>query len=207
MSEKEGVIYILSNPAMPGLVKIGKTTNLDDRMSSLYSTGVPVPLHCVYAKRVDNYSEVEKKLHLGLRSKRENMNREFFRIAEEEVINFLELIEGVEVTPKEDKFENDDDKVAYEKSSKIGQRFNFEMVQIPNGSELQFVRDETYTCKVISKSEVEFEDNKHSLSSAGLAIMNDKLGFNWVSLAGPLNWKFDGETLSERRKRYEEGNY
>ena len=207
MSEKEGVIYILSNPAMPGLVKTGKTTNLDDRMSSLYSTGVPVPFHCVYAKRVNNYSEVEKKLHLGLRSKRENMNREFFRIAEEEVINFLELIEGVEVTPKEDKFENDDDKVAYEKSSKIGQRFNFEMVQIPNGSELQFVRDETYTCKVISKSEVEFEDNKHSLSSAGLAIMNDKLGFNWVSLAGPLNWKFDGETLSERRKRYEEGNY
>ena len=131
MSEKEGVIYILSNPAMPGLVKIGKTTNLDDRMSSLYSTGVPVPFHCVYAKRVNNYSEVEKKLHLGLRSKRENMNREFFRIAEEEVINFLELIEGVEVTPKEDKFENDDDKVAYEKSSKIGQRFNFEMVQIP----------------------------------------------------------------------------
>ena len=201
------MIYILSNPAMPGLVKIGKTTNLDDRMSSLYSTGVPVPFHRVYAKRVNNYSEVEKKLHLGLRSKRENMNREFFRIAEEEVINFLELIEGVEVTPKEDKFENDDDKVAYEKSSKIGQRFNFEMVQIPNGSELQFVRDETYTCKVISKSEVEFEDNKHSLSSAGLAIMNDKLGFNWVSLAGPLNWKFDGETLSERRKRYEEGNY
>ena len=110
MSEKEGVIYILSNPAMPGLVKIGKTTNLDDRMSSLYSTGVPVPFHCVYAKRVNNYSEVEKKLHLGLRSKRENMNREFFRIAEEEVINFLELIEGVEVTPKEDKFENDEEK-------------------------------------------------------------------------------------------------
>ena len=71
MSEKEGVIYILSNPAMPGLVKIGKTTNLDDNMSSLYSTGVPVPFHCVYAKRVQNYSEVEKKLHLGLRSKRE----------------------------------------------------------------------------------------------------------------------------------------
>ena len=71
MSDNEGIIYILSNPAMPGLVKIGKTTNLDDRMSSLYSTGVPVPFHCMYAKRVKNYSEVEKKLHSGLLSHEE----------------------------------------------------------------------------------------------------------------------------------------
>ena len=207
MIDNDGIIYILSNPAMPGLVKIGKTTNLDDRMSSLYSTGIPVPFHCVYAKRVKNYSEVEKKLHSGLRSHRENKNREFFRIPEEEVINFLELVDGEEVTPKEDKFENVDDKVAFEKSSRIGQRFNFEMVNIPNGSTLHFLRDESFTCCVTSKNRVEFEGNDHSLSSAGLLIINERLGFNWASLAGPLNWKFEGELLDERRKRYEDGNY
>ena len=89
MSEEAGIIYILSNPAMPGLVKLGKTTNLPARLKSLYSTGVPVPFHCVFAKRLGNYHEVERKLHAGLRSHRENENREFFRIAEEEVINFL----------------------------------------------------------------------------------------------------------------------
>ena len=111
------------------------------------------------------------------------------------------------MTPKEDKFENIDDKVAFEKTSRIGQRFNFEMVKIPEGSVLYFLRDETINCRVTSKNRVEFEGNDHSLSSAALVVMNERLGFNWASCAGPLNWKFDGELLDERRRRYEDGNY
>ena len=60
MSEEAGVIYILSNPTMPGLVKLGKTTNLPARLKSLNSTGVPVPFQCVFAKRVGNHHEVER---------------------------------------------------------------------------------------------------------------------------------------------------
>ncbi len=46
-----GVVYVLTNPAMPGLTKIGQTTQEDiaARMSQLYSTGVPVPFECRYA--------------------------------------------------------------------------------------------------------------------------------------------------------------
>ena len=91
---------------MPGLVKVGKTINLEARLQSLYSSGVPLPFRCVYAKEVDSYSEVERKLHNGLNSHRENSNREFFRISEEEVINFLELVPGKDVTPREDDFED-----------------------------------------------------------------------------------------------------
>ena len=60
MSEEAGVIYILSNPTMPGLVKLGKTTKLPARLKSLNSTGVPLPFQCVFAKRVGNYHEVER---------------------------------------------------------------------------------------------------------------------------------------------------
>jgi len=200
----EGIIYILSNPAMPGLVKIGKTSNLESRMRSLYNSGVPLPFRCVYAKRVKNYSYIEKKLHSGFAGIRENKNREFFRIPEEQVINFLEILPGEDVTPRDDNFEDEDDKVAFEKATRIGQRFNFEIVDIKPGAILQFIRDDNVTCKVLSKSRVEFEGKDHSLSSAAL-IATNRMGYNWKTIAGPLNWKYEGEVLDERRKRYEGG--
>ena len=44
----EGIIYLLSNPAMPGILKIGKTTKEDVklRMKELYSSGVPLFQGC-----------------------------------------------------------------------------------------------------------------------------------------------------------------
>ena len=37
------IVYVLTNPAMPGIVKIGTTTreNPQVRMNELYTTGVP----------------------------------------------------------------------------------------------------------------------------------------------------------------------
>ena len=40
----EGSVYVLTNPAMPNMVKIGKTTrDVELRLADLYSTGVPLP--------------------------------------------------------------------------------------------------------------------------------------------------------------------
>jgi hypothetical protein len=201
----EGIVYIISNPSMPGLVKIGKTNDLKKRMGDLFKTGVPLPFRCVYAKKVKNYSSIEKKLHNGLQSRRVNDNREFFRIAEDEVINFLEMLPGEEVTIKEDLFEDKEDQVAFEKATRVGQRFNFEMVGIKPGSILNFAGDDSITCVVSSKNKVMFDGEDHSLSSAAL-IAKNKMGFNWKTIAGPLHWKYEGEVLDDRRRRYEEGN-
>ena len=126
----------------------------------------------------------------------------FFRIAEEEVINFLELVPGKDVTPRDDNFEDKDDEVAFEKATKVAQRFSMEMVNIPVGSELMFIRDEDVKCKVKPNNRVDFEGEDHSLSSAAL-IATNRMGFNWGAISGPLNWKYEGETLAERRARLE----
>jgi len=51
-----GIVYLLTNPYMPGLVKIGMTKqeDLEKRMKELYTTGVPVAFECQFACRVNN---------------------------------------------------------------------------------------------------------------------------------------------------------
>ena len=49
-----GIVYLLTNPVMPGLVKIGMTTQkeIEQRMKELYTTGVPLPFECQFACKV-----------------------------------------------------------------------------------------------------------------------------------------------------------
>ena len=44
-----GIVYVLTNESMPGLVKIGMTDDTDPsaRMGQLFSTGVPLPFETV----------------------------------------------------------------------------------------------------------------------------------------------------------------
>ena len=64
-----GIVYVLSNPAMDGYIKIGKTSgdsarNVIGRMRELDTTGIPRAFHCEYAAVVDDNSAVEKNLHI-----------------------------------------------------------------------------------------------------------------------------------------------
>ena len=64
----DGTVYVLTNPAMPDLVKIGKTTrDISLRLSDLYTTGVPLPFECEYAAKVKYVDQTEKSFHLGLK--------------------------------------------------------------------------------------------------------------------------------------------
>jgi hypothetical protein len=43
------IVYILTNEAMPGLVKIGRTSvDLAGRIKALYQTGVPLPFELFF---------------------------------------------------------------------------------------------------------------------------------------------------------------
>jgi hypothetical protein len=78
---KRQYLYICSNPSMPGLLKIGKTTrDPHERSQALYSTGVPTPFFVEYSWEVTDCSACERLAHQALDSYRVTKKREFFRI-------------------------------------------------------------------------------------------------------------------------------
>ena len=122
-----GIVYLLTNPVMPGLVKIGMTTQegIDKRMKELYTTGVPIPFECKFACKVKKSDclKIEKALHKAFDPQRINQNREFFRINVEQAQAILELFHHEDVTEEvTDEIQNDltdEDKAASTKGWRV----------------------------------------------------------------------------------------
>lgn len=194
------IIYILINEAMPGYVKIGRTTNLEQRIRSLDTTSVPLPFECFYACTVKDAQFAERQLHDTFLDHRVRSSREFFEIAPERAVAALKLAEIENVTPGRDFVETTEDQQALNQARKKRSIFNFAMVDIPVGSELVFSRDENIKAKVVDNRLIEFNGELNSLSGAAQKI----LGYS-LSVQGPAYWMFEGETLDERRRRMEQG--
>ena len=83
-----GFIYIMSNPAHPGLLKIGQTgRDPDIRRKALSSTGVPQEFVIEYQALSSDYEALEKKIHRKLSDVRLSKGKEFFKISVPEAIN------------------------------------------------------------------------------------------------------------------------
>ena len=197
------IVYVLTNPSIPDIVKIGMTTDLTTRMRSLYNSSVPVPFECYFACTVKDMSFVEKQLHDGFDDFRVNPKREFFRVDPERVVSILKMVMIEDVTPKEDIVEDEIDQRSLDKEKKVRGRFNFDMIGVPVGSVLTFVKEPTLTSIVLDKHKIEFEGEIHSLSSSTLKIVH-RMGYTWKQVSGPTYWMYEGETLNERRSRIEQ---
>ena len=197
------IVYVLTNPSIPDIVKIGMTSDLTTRMRSLYNSSVPVPFECYFACTVNDMSFVEKQLHDGFDDFRVNPKREFFRVDPERVVSILKMVMIEDVTPKDDIVDDEIDQRSLDKEKKVRGRFNFDMINVPVGSILTFVKDPTITSVVIDKHKIEFEDEIHSLSSSTLKIVH-RMGYTWKQVSGPTYWMYEGETLTERRSRIEQ---
>jgi hypothetical protein len=89
-------LYVLSNPAMPGLIKIGKTTTSpDQRMAELYSTGVPAPFVLELSLQVEDCHVSERKAHQALIDCRLSSNREFFQTSIAHAIKVILSVIGM----------------------------------------------------------------------------------------------------------------
>ena len=91
---ENGFVYVMVNPSIPDLVKIGMTTkDPNERAKELSSaTGVPTPFILVYYKPFKNCYLTEQKIHQFLESKgyRVKSNREFFSMPTNLAINVVQ---------------------------------------------------------------------------------------------------------------------
>jgi hypothetical protein len=194
--EAKEIVYVLSNSAMPGILKIGKTTQADVsiRMSQLYTTGVPVPFECVYAIEVDDCSKVEAAMHIAFGPSRVNPSREFFKIEAEQAIAILKLLDQRDVTPDVRRDLNSNVSQAEKDSGKkLHKRpnMNFIEMEIPINSTLLYKDGET-TATVISEKKVSYIGQEMTLTAATREIM----GIDYSVQPSP-HWTFEGRLLKD----------
>ena len=201
--ESMGILYVMTNRAMPGLVKVGivetgvASGDLERRKAELSRpTGVPLPFECTHAIQVKNPRELESALHALLGDKRVNAKREFFEISAERFDLLFNYLGPEVVISTADDSAEPEEKAAIERAKGRTPNFNFNMIDMKLGSELELISDPNVVCRVIGLNppRVEFEGVSYSLSS----LVNKHRGGNW---AGPTQWvdRITGKTLNELR--------
>ena len=203
-----GIVYVLKNEGMPGLLKIGKTGREDhnQRISELYSTGVPFPFECVMAVEVTDKQQakqLEEALHSAFEPHRVNPKREFFQIGESHVLAILKVWPGgedVTFRTQQEVEANTDavDRAAIEGSKKRRRNMDFEEMGIPKGARLVFIgggeSTEPLEATVVDNKKVEFQGEKMSLTKA----TNRALGKSDRDPIRPAPyWSYDGRKLDE----------
>jgi len=196
MEPETNIVYVLTNPAMPGLVKIGYTSQQDaqSRIDQLYGTGVPVPFEIEYACRIDKAPEVEKALHVAFSPQRINPKREFFKIEPEQAIAILRVFSKEEVTGKvldAASTIDPESKAAGEQLRKRRPNMNFREMGIPVGADLHFVDGDEFVV-VVSEKKVRLGSEEMSLTAATRLISATN-----YDLPPALYWTYNGRLLRE----------
>ena len=216
MNDRNGVIYILTNPSFPDYVKIGYADDMAKRLKELNrSECIPFAFR-VYATYEVNSRLSDLKLHSiidklnpELRSiddfNGQKRVREFYAMKPEEAYAILEamaeihdckdklqLIVPNETEVKEEELAQEIDTESHEKA----ENFSFTKCQIPIGAEIEYYDNPDIKCKVIGDRKVEYQEKELSLTAAAKMISGKK-----YSIAGPRFFKYKGEWLNDIRAR------
>lgn len=190
------IVYVLSNPAMPNLVKIGRTYDADanSRIAQLYTTGVPVPFKLEFACKVLNAAEVEQALHIAFAPNRINPRREFFRIEPEQAIAILRLLHTEDATDEVEAQPtglDEESLVAADQLRKRRPNLNFEEMGIPIGSQLKSTHNDAVVT-VVGPRKVRLGDEVTSLTAATRQLLQ----LDYSVQPGP-HWTYNGKTVHD----------
>lgn len=201
------IIYVLTNEAMPGLVKIGLTSDsVESRIANLSaSTGVPLPFECHFAAEIPegvSLEKIEKTLHQLFAEHRINPRREFFKVEPEKVVLALSIGSFKEVTPGRADIDPVEVKAMEKVKEQRRARINLAALGIQVGDELVLSRDENIKAVVLEGNKISYQGEILSLSAAALKALQE-MGYRSTSVSGSDYWMFEGELLDERRIRLE----
>lgn len=186
----KGYIYIMTNPALNDMVKIGYATNVETRRKQLSTTALPYEYE-VYATYETSGSLEDKKLHKLI----DNLNpdlrvtktREFFIMSPEAAYELLESIATISGTSgKLKKIKKSTQKKQQVRKPPV----NFAKCGIPVGAELVFVEDPSVVATVVSDRKVQYKDEITSLS----AII---AGIKGYMTAGPSYFTYNGKLVAD----------
>lgn len=204
-----GIVYVLANAGMPGLLKIGRTDQEgpNQRMSQLYTTGVPYPFECVKAIEVADTEDLEKALHKAFAPARVNARREFFDLKADQVLAILEAwLGGKDATPRAAREvaegTEEADREAIKQAKRRRPSLDFFRLGIRVGEILKFIdprenaseNTESLEAKVVGNRKVLFQEEEMYLTRATLRALGEP--DDKPIRPTPL-WSYNGRNLQD----------
>ena len=200
-----GIVYVLSNPAMDGYLKIGKTKgespqDVIERMRQLDDTATPREFVCEYAAVVEDYERVERAKHTAFGENRVRPNREFFEGVPPFRANaLLELLTLKNVTPDASETYGDPE-AGRSGSTSRRPKFRISQARVPKGERLHWADNREKWCTVTSNDRVVYEGQEHSIS--GLTANLKGWRISHAPNQGQY-WLYEGQSLQERRDQFD----
>ena len=78
------------------------------------------------------------------------------------------------------------------------------MIDLKQGDVIFYIKMPAVSAIVQSETTIMFEGEEVSIYQATMSLLN-RQGIYWKSVPGQQYWDYKGETLSQRRRRMEEG--
>jgi len=186
----KGYIYIMTNPCLKDMVKIGYATDVEARRKQLSTTALPYEYE-VYATYETSGNLEDKKLHKMIDNLNPDLriskNREFFVLSPEDAYELLESIATISGTKEKLKRKS----VAPAKVQKAKRPpVNFAKCNIPVGAKLVFVEDSSVVAVVVDERKVQYNDEITSLSA-----ISDKI--KGYSTSGPSFFTYNGKLVTD----------
>lgn len=193
----KGCIYIMTNPCLANMVKIGYAADVEERRRQLSTTALPYPYEIFATYETPGKLE-DKRLHKLIDrlnpDLRVSKNREFFVMSAEDAYELLEAI--AIISGSQDKLKRRKPKSTPTEEQKLRRPpLDFAKCGIPLGAELVYIEDPNVHVTVASERKVLYKDELTSLS----AIVQSLKGIR--SAAGPRYFTYNGELVTDIAER------